>query len=143
MDNNTFASGGCRCGGITLTTSSPPQMTTRYHGQDRQKAIGTGQVFLAFIAENDVQPNEMANGSPVTTDRGHQRARYFCLNCGSHLYGKNSDRPGIISIAVDGLDDNSRDPPHVVVDCKHRQVGNVLHTAVPNLDERSPPVSNS
>lgn len=143
MSDKTFASGGCRCGEITLAISNKPKMTTQCHCQDCQKATGTGHISLAFFAENDVKINGIAKGYTVTTDRGNQSTRYFCPNCGSRLYGINSGRHGIISVAVGCLDENSWYSPNAVVYCKHRPVWDATSTDIPNFDEMPPRVSNS
>ena len=139
MNESNFAEGGCRCGAITLGIASEPKLMAQCHCSDCQKATGTGHVSLAIFAEDDVTIHGEAKGHTVTADSGNQSTRYFCPDCGSRLYGRNSGRPGMISIAIGCLDDHSWYSPGAVVFVKRRQGWDHTSTDIANFDAMPPP----
>jgi hypothetical protein len=138
MADSSFAAGGCRCGKILLKISAAPRMMAECHCSDCQKATGTGHAALAFFNQNDVNIRGEAKGHTVTTDSGNQSTRYFCPDCGSRLYGRNSGRPTIISIAVGCLEDHSWYSPGAVVFTKRRQYWDLTSTEIPNFEAMPP-----
>jgi hypothetical protein len=139
MTDSTFATGGCRCGSITLRIANEPKLMAQCHCSDCQKATGTGHVSAAFFADEDVTVSGDAKGYTVTADSGNQSTRYFCPDCGSRLYGNNTGRPGITSIAVGCLDDHSWYSPGAVVYTKRRQDWDHTSTDIANFDAMPPP----
>jgi hypothetical protein len=134
MSDQTFASGSCQCGAITLTTHDKPRMMVQCHCLDCQKATGTGHASYAMFAENDVTINGEATKFSVATDSGSQMARYFCPTCGGRVYGINSERPGIVSIQVGCFEDHSWFSTQAVVYASRRNDWDITSDEVPNFD---------
>ena len=139
MTENIFAKGSCSCGAVNLSIHGEPKMMAQCHCSDCQKATGTGHISLSFFAEDDVNVQGETSSYVSTTDSGNQSTRHFCPTCGSRLFGKNSGRPGMTSVAVGCLDDNSWFKPGAVVYTKNRQDWDITSTDIPNFEEMPPP----
>ena len=143
MADSLFATGGCACGAVTYEITGEPKTMVQCHCQDCQKATGTGHVSLAFFSESDVSISGEARGHTTTTDSGNQSTRYFCANCGSRLYGLNSGRPGLITIAVGSVENHSWFTPKAVVYTKRRPDWDITSTEIPNVESMPPPPPKS
>jgi hypothetical protein len=139
MSDDTFASGACLCGAVTITIKGEPQGSGQCHCKDCQKASGTGHMSLAFFKREDVDLKGETASFGVTADSGNTNTRHFCPKCGGRLYGENSARPGVMAIAVGALDDNSWFACQRVVYVKDRPSWDVTPTDVPNFDMMPPP----
>jgi len=139
MGKSLFATGGCACGVITYEITGKPKTMVQCHCLDCQKATGTGHISLAFFSEDDVSISGIAKGHTTVTDSGNQSTRHFCPDCGSLLYGLNSGRPGLITIAVGSVDDHSWFSSKAVVYSKHRPDWDITSTDIPNFEAMPPP----
>ena len=141
MSESPFASGGCRCGAVTVAISDAPKMMIQCHCRDCQQVSGTGHMSLAFFAEDDVTVDGETTGYAVTTDRGNTSTRHFCPQCGSRIFGRNTGRPGMTSVAVGCLDNHSWYAPSAVVYTKRREAWDATSTDIPNFEEMPPPAN--
>ncbi len=139
MSDKIFATGGCRCGAVTINITNEPKMSAQCHCRDCQKASGTGHLPLAFFAEDDVTITGETKGYATTTDSGNTSTRHFCPECGSRLFGKNTGRPGMTAIPVGCLDDHSWFKPGAVVYTKRREDWDMTSRDIPNFEEMPPP----
>jgi hypothetical protein len=136
-----FAKGGCRCGEISLTVHARPKLMVQCHCLDCQKTSGTGHTSNAYFAENDVTIEGEANEYTVVADSGSTMVRYFCPKCGSRLYGYNSERPGLISIPVGCLENQSWFTPQAVLYTSRRHDWDITNDEIPNFEKMPPPKS--
>jgi hypothetical protein len=115
MNSNLFAKGGCRCGSVALEILEKPTMMVQCHCLDCQKSTGTGHTSNAYFDEKAVTITGETIGHTVTADSGNEMARYFCPQCGSRLFGRNSGRPGLVSVQIGCLEDNDWFSPQAVL----------------------------
>lgn len=139
MGDQPFATGGCLCGAVTYTVSKPPARTAQCHCRDCQRSSGTGHMSLAFFSEDDVEIHGEATGYGAAADSGNINTRYFCPQCGSRVFSRNSGRPGVIAIAVGSAENSDWFEPAAVVYTRSRPAWDVTSTEVPNFDTMPPP----
>jgi len=138
MSSKPFATGSCRCGDVTLIISNKPRAMLQCHCLDCQKATGAGHTSNAYFAEEDVTIGGNATGHTVTADSGNQMTRYFCPRCGSRVYGRNSGRPGVVSVQIGCLEDHSWFSPQVVLYTSRRHDWDITSDDVENFEEMPP-----
>lgn len=94
----TKISGHCLCGNITFSADTDIKMMANCHCDDCRQATGAAFGTLLFVAEDAVK----INGSPRTfhhnADSGAGMQKLFCPDCGSQMFGKNSNREGVLSV---------------------------------------------
>lgn len=93
---------------------------------------------MAYFGEADVMIKGETASHTVTADSGNEMTRCFCPGCGSRLFGYNSGRPGLISIQVGCLDDQSWFSPQAVVYTSRRHDWDVTSDDIPNFSEMPP-----
>lgn len=135
MTDSPFANGGCRCGAVTLTINARPKMMVQCHCLDCQKSTGTGHTSNAYFSEQDVEIRGDAKGHTVTTDSGNTMTRYFCAECGGRMYGRNSERPGLLSVQVGCLEDHSWFSPQAVLYASRQHDWDITADSVPHFNE--------
>lgn len=105
--------GGCACGAIRYTCSSPPLAMLSCHCRDCQRA--SGAAFASGIVVHVA--DTVVTGEPatyvVTGDSGGATTRSFCGTCGSPLFTRGGLVPHLMSIRFASLDDASAFKPAV------------------------------
>ncbi|MFT5112632.1 MAG: hypothetical protein ACI8P9_001959 [Parasphingorhabdus sp.] len=139
MSGDLKTKGQCLCGNIHFSIHAEALRFVQCHCKDCQRASGTGHMSLAFFNEDDVKIEGEAHSHAATADSGNINTRYFCPNCGSRVYSRNSARPGLMTIAVGCIDDNSAYSANAVVYCKERAEWDVTSTDIPNFEAMPPP----
>ena len=94
---------------------------------------------LAFFSEDDVTIEGETASYACTTDSGNTSTRHFCPSCGSRLFGRNSGRPGLLTVTAGCFDDNSWFEPQMVLYTSLHHAWDVTSTDVPNFDKKPPP----
>ena len=86
--------GGCLCGAIRYTIGAEVTELRACHCTTCQKVSGTGSSVNAIVASKDFQ---VTKGAPkrftVTADSGRILHRYFCGDCGCHIYSQREVTP--------------------------------------------------
>jgi hypothetical protein len=132
MKPKPFAKGSCQCGNVTISVSKKPTMMLQCHCLDCQKSTGTGHTSNAYFNSDDVSIDGEVKGHTVVADSGNEMSRYFCANCGSRLYGRNSARPGLVSVQVGCLEDHSWFSPQAVFYSSRRNDWDITSDDIPN-----------
>ena len=90
----TPLNGGCLCGAIRYTIGAPVSELRACHCTTCQKVSGAGGSVNAIVASKDFR---MVKGTPkrftVTADSGRILHRYFCADCGCHIYSQREVTP--------------------------------------------------
>lgn len=111
----TKLSGKCLCGDITYSADTEIKMMANCHCSDCRSATGAAYGTLLFIDADSLQ----VNGSPKVfkhvADSGANMEKHFCPNCGSQLFGRNSNRAQMISVRAGCLDETDMVKPAVNV----------------------------
>ena len=137
MNSKPFAQGSCQCGNITVSMSRKPAMMLQCHCLDCQKSTGTGHTSNAYFETDDVTIVGETNGHSVIAENGTEMTRYFCPDCGSRMYGRNSARPGLISIQVGCLEDHSWFSPQAVLYLSRQNDWDITSDEIPKHSKLS------
>ena len=90
--------GSCLCGSVNYKSNSDPLVIQNCHCDQCRKATGSVYLTNLFIKEENFKITGEVNNYTHLSDAGNNMTKYFCPNCGSQVFGKNSGRPGIITI---------------------------------------------
>ena len=90
----TPLNGGCLCGAIRYTIGADVSELRACHCTTCQKVSGAGGTVNAIVASKDFR---LEKGSlkryTATADSGRILHRYFCADCGSHIYSQRDVTP--------------------------------------------------
>lgn len=100
-------SGHCLCGALAYTTDAEPVFTGNCHCRDCQRVSGGPYVAAMIFPAARVTVTGDARYFDSTADSGATHSRGFCPTCGSRLFARFSNMPGMIGIAAGSLDDAS------------------------------------
>ena len=104
-------SGRCLCGEISYSVDEEPLFTGNCHCKDCQRASGSAYIPAIIFQENDVVVSGKANYFELQTDNGNGHERGFCPNCGSQLFARFNNMPGMLGIKAGTLNDSSKYSP--------------------------------
>lgn len=108
-------SGKCLCGNIKFSGDTEIKLMANCHCSDCRAATGAAYGTLLFVDEDAIQ----VTGSPKVfnhkAESGANMEKLFCPDCGSQLFGRNSNRPKTLSIRAGVLDQDSLVKPSVNV----------------------------
>ena len=90
--------GSCLCGSVNYISNSDPLVIQNCHCDQCRKATGSVYLTNLFIKEENFEITGEVNNYTHLSDAGNNMTKYFCPKCGSQVFGKNSGRPGIITI---------------------------------------------
>tara|TARA_Y100000994_G_scaffold243447_1_gene241808 strand:+ start:2587 stop:2997 length:411 start_codon:yes stop_codon:yes gene_type:complete len=90
--------GSCLCGSVNYKSNSDPLVIQNCHCDQCRKATGSVYLTNLFIKEENFENTGEVNNYTHLSDAGNNMTKYFCPKCGSQVFGKNSGRPGIITI---------------------------------------------
>ena len=90
--------GRCLCGSVNYKSNSDPLVIQNCHCDQCRKATGSVYLTNLFIKEENFEITGEVNNYTHLSDAGNNMTKYFCPKCGSQVFGKNSGRPGIITI---------------------------------------------
>ena len=108
---NLKYTGQCLCGEIQYSTDAEPLFSGNCHCKDCQRASGSGYVAAMLFTEKNVQVTGEAKYFASTSDSGNLHHRGFCPNCGSQLFAKFSNHPGLLGIKAGTLNHASQYVP--------------------------------
>ena len=100
--------GGCLCGAIRYRTRGMPMLAEYCHCRMCQKISGA-----AFSNWMDYPTDrvEWLEGQPHEYRSSSHAFRGFCSDCGSSLTFRSAERPQLITLALNSLDDPDRVSP--------------------------------
>ena len=90
--------GSCLCGSVNYKSNSDPLVIQNCHCDQCRKATGSVYLTNLFIKEENFEIIGEVNNYTHLSDAGNNMTKYFCPNCGSQVFGKNSGRPEVITI---------------------------------------------
>ena len=96
--------GSCLCGGVRFEVTAPLQSAGYCHCTRCQKRTGGASSAQARIDGRTfrlLQGEELAKGWRHA-DGGFEK--FFCANCGAHLFSRNPDDPTQMSIRMSAFD---------------------------------------
>ena len=108
-------SGKCLCGNISYRADTEIKMMANCHCVDCRTATGAVFGTLLFIAEDDLEISGTPRVFKHTSDSGSAMEKHFCPDCGTQLFGKNSNRPGVYSVRAGHVEQTDLIQPGVNV----------------------------
>lgn len=108
-------SGGCLCGAVRYSAGGGAQIVGDCYCDDCRKSSGTSH--CTHVAVMDAAFD--VTGAPARYDRpadsGNMISRYFCADCGSPLFSRNSGMQGMAFLRASCLDDPDAVSPAMTV----------------------------
>lgn len=100
----TKLTGHCLCGDITFEADTDIKLMANCHCDDCRAATGAAYGTLVFVEENAVNINGTPSVYRHKSDSGSDMEKLFCPNCGSQMFGRNSNRPNTMAVRAGVLD---------------------------------------
>ena len=91
-------SGRCLCGNITFSADTDIKLMANCHCDDCRRATGAAFGTLLFVDDDAVEIEGDPKVFDHTADSGAAMQKLFCPDCGSQMFGRNSNRPGTLSV---------------------------------------------
>ena len=95
----------CTCGAVTLSLPGPSRLIVACHCIDCQRRTGAPFGVGAFFPAETI----VISGTPKEFTRvaasGGKVHTYFCPDCGSTVYWKADNLPGLVGVAVGAMAD--------------------------------------
>ena len=95
----------CSCGGVALSLPGPTTLVVACHCIDCQRRtgapFGVGAFYPVEVVTISGAPREYVRAA----ESGGKVRFYFCSNCGSTVYWKADNLPGMIGVAVGAIAD--------------------------------------
>lgn len=108
-------SGHCLCGKISFNADTEIKMTANCHCKDCRAATGAAYGTLLFLAEDAFQVTGTPKVFRHKADSGAEMEKNFCPDCGSQLFGRNSNRPNMVSLRAGSVEQTDLVKPTVNV----------------------------
>ena len=108
-------SGKCLCGNIEFSGDTDIKLMANCHCSDCRAATGAAYSTLLFVDADAIQVSGEPKIFKHTADSGAEMEKHFCPDCGSQLFGRNSNRPNMLSIRAGTVDQTSLVKPGVNV----------------------------
>lgn len=103
---NAKYSGQCLCGEISYSVDIEPVFTGNCHCKDCQRSSGSAFIPAMIFPEKDVVVSGEVKYFESQADSGNIHKRGFCPNCGSQLFARFSNIPGMLGIKAGTLNDS-------------------------------------
>lgn len=104
-------SGQCLCGEIHYSVDVEPVFAGNCHCKNCQRTSGSAYIPAMLFPEKAVAVSGEAKYFESQADSGNTHKRGFCPNCGSQLFAKFSNLPGMLGIKAGTLNDSSHYVP--------------------------------
>lgn len=108
-------SGKCLCGNIEYSGDTEIKLMANCHCGNCRAATGAAYGTLLFVDADAIQITGTPKIYNHKSDSGADMEKHFCPDCGSQLFGRNSNRPKTLSIRAGVLDQTSLVKPSVNV----------------------------
>ena len=108
-------SGKCLCGNIAFTADTDIKLMANCHCSDCRAATGAAYGTLLFVDEAALEVKGAPKVFKHVADSGANMEKHFCPDCGSQMFGKNSNRPNTVSVRAGVVDQTELVKPAVNV----------------------------
>jgi len=101
--------GGCLCGAVRYTISTPVTTLRACHCLNCQKHTGSAGSVNAIVPNDAfrIVKGEPKRYDDSATQSGRTLSRHFCGNCGSPIYSRRNPDAGFVVVRAGSLDDSS------------------------------------
>ena len=108
---NAKYSGQCLCGEISYSVDIEPVFTGNCHCKDCQRSSGSAFIPAMIFPKKDVVVFGEVKYFESQAGSGNMHKRGFCPNCGSQLFARFSNMPGMLGIKAGTLNNTSNYVP--------------------------------
>jgi sarcosine oxidase len=98
--------GGCNCGAVRFEVTEPLVLAVYCHCRRCQRRTGTAASVNAVPAPGSFRLTQGSESVHGWTPPGGGATKYFCAQCGSHLFSDNPAHPDPMSIRMGAFDDD-------------------------------------
>ncbi len=124
--------GACSCDEIRYCVEGEPLFTHACHCMDCQRRSGSAFSLSTFLGDDQLR---VIGGVPAmhsgTGKSGARKQVYYCIACGTMLYGRNLGSPRVLWLRPGTLNDTSWIRPQAHVWTRSKQPWVVLSDDVP------------
>lgn len=107
--------GGCLCGSVRYSSTSPPSVTVHCCCTDCRKIGGTGHATHSVIPQAEFTVTGQLSEYIRTADSGNQINRRFCPTCGSAIFHTREGLEGKIVVRTSSMDNPEIAQPDRVI----------------------------
>lgn len=125
--------GGCLCGAVRYECGAEPMMPGHCHCRSCQRASGGGFITAFAVPEAAIEITGPVKYHESATDSGGTSRRGFCTACGSRLFGRSSNMPGLVAIMAGSMDDPSWIEPGMNIFTESAQPWAQMDPALPKF----------
>lgn len=97
-------SGRCLCGKIEFSGDTEIKLMANCHCSDCRATTGAAYATLLFVDEDAIAITGTPKVFRHKADSGADMEKLFCPDCGSQMFGRNSNRPKALAIRAGVLD---------------------------------------
>jgi hypothetical protein len=113
--------GRCLCGAVTYAVTGSPAIVAQCHCNACRKLSGTGHTVGAMFLAGGAELRGPLREFKYQSDKASEVTKGFCGECGSPIYGKNSNTPEYITFSLGTMDDASDLRVQVVIFARDKQ----------------------
>ena len=113
--------GRCYCKEVQFELDDPIHSQILCHCRECRYLSGGEPNASIIISEDKFKVTKGKLKTFARDDLHKPRIRYFCANCGTHIYVKSPPRPGLLVVKVGTLDDHSWFNPQTAIYCIDKQ----------------------
>ncbi len=108
--------GSCNCGSISFEITAPIKKVVNCHCNFCRRMNGSSFSTYVIVSETDFQILS-GNSNLKHHEVSQNGTKFFCNNCGSPIFNRNSKFPGLNIIYLGILDNPSLYKPQVNIFC--------------------------
>lgn len=107
--------GSCLCGKISYAADTEISRAANCHCTACRAATGSVYSTNLTVAEDALAIIGTPKAYKHKADSGADMEKLFCPDCGSQLFSRNSNRPGMLTIRAGGIDQTDEIRPTISV----------------------------
>lgn len=107
--------GHCLCGNISFSADTDIKFMANCHCSDCRAATGAAYGTLLFVDADAVQIDGTPKVFTHKADSGADMEKLFCPDCGSQMFGRNSNRPNVLTVRAGVVDQTDLVKPGINV----------------------------
>lgn len=132
-------SGKCYCGNIQFKFEDPIHSQLLCHCRECRYLSGGEPNASIVISEDNFAVTKGELKTYARADLENPRIRYFCGDCGTHIFVKSPPRPGMLVLKIGTLDDHSWFHPTAAIYCIDQEPFHVIPQDVVSFEKTPPP----
>ncbi|WP_209009200.1 GFA family protein [Pseudovibrio japonicus] len=123
--------GRCMCGAVTYKIEGDPIVVAQCHCEECRRVSGTGHTVGAMFRAEQVDISGRFEQYVYTSSKDSQVTKAFCPNCGSPVFGRNTNATEHMTLPLGTMDNADDLEVQVVIFDRDKQHWDVLpETAV-------------